>query len=311
MRQACDAGRAGGGRSVTSAAAGMRLAPGPPPGAVPGGPRRAPDAGRGAPSAPRAPPGAAGAPAVSPRCGARGGSRALRLGAARPPCPGWPARRPARGRASERRRHARPALGPAEGPAHARGQRHPTGPVAQGPRRPRPTRGVGATADRPLVAHPGSVGGPARDQSAPRGARPPRAPRLPHPPAHPRDHAPRRGNLRGGRPRCAGPASVGRGRLRSRRARPRGRWPCGTAPRGRGCGQHAPALPSCPTWCAWCGGPPPWAHPSPWRGAVAAMRCAGAARRRRGGHAWRGWGIPAARLGWSRGSSSDDPSPSP
>jgi hypothetical protein len=76
--------------------------------------------------------------------------------------------------------------------------------------RSKPDRHLG-----PLWAHgrPASVGGLARAQQAPSGARPERHAWVPDPPDHPGDDTPRRGHVACGRPRCAvTPARAGRHR---------------------------------------------------------------------------------------------------
>jgi hypothetical protein len=88
------------------------------------------------------------------------------------------------------------------------GQRPPTRSLTHRARRPYPPRDLGDTADRSLMARPGSVGSPASGMSAPRGARPYRHAGLPDPPDHPGDHAPRRGELPCCRPRRVVPPAL-------------------------------------------------------------------------------------------------------
>ena len=204
-RYACPPGRV---RPIDRAAAGVWRARGAPPGALPCRPRGAPAAGGRTPPHPRARPGAAGAPQVHPRGWARGGSRAVFLRSSRPPRPGRRARRAPRRRAPNGGVPAGPALGHAERAAPAGRHRPATVPLAHSARPPGPTRRLVETQALSRVAHPGSVGGPARDVRAPRGARPPRPPTLPHPPDPPGDHAPRRGKLPCRRPRRAVPPAV-------------------------------------------------------------------------------------------------------
>jgi hypothetical protein len=137
----------------------------------------------------------------------------------RPPRPGRRARRAPHRRASDRGFHPGSAVGQAERAADGCHQGLAMLTLAHSARPPGPTRRLVATPDLSLVAHPGNVGGPARDVRAPRGPRPHRPPRLSNPPDHPGDHAPRCGNLPCGRPRRAvPPALAGRDRHESRRS---------------------------------------------------------------------------------------------
>jgi hypothetical protein len=222
-------------RPPDGAAARVRRSRRAAPGAVACRPQGAPDAGGRTPPHPRSRPGAGGPPGLPPGRRARRRPGPVVLRPSGPPRAGWRARRPARVGATARGCHPRSALGPAPCAAAAGRHRTPTLPRAPHARCPCPTRHLVDAADVSLLAHPGSVGRPARDVSAPRGARSPRPPRLPKPPDHLGDHAPRRGHLRCGRPRRPGPTSAGRSRPRWRTSRPRcgGLW--GTVKPDRAC----------------------------------------------------------------------------
>jgi hypothetical protein len=88
-------------RPTVGAAARMRLPHGTTVGAVPCRHRGAPQANRYTPPHPRSCPGAQGAPDVSPRGCAGGGSRPVFLRASRPPRAGWRARRAPRQRTTD------------------------------------------------------------------------------------------------------------------------------------------------------------------------------------------------------------------
>jgi hypothetical protein len=192
-------------RSINGAAAGVRRARRPALRVVPRGHRGAPDVGGRATLDARSCPGAGG-PSDPPAGGwPRGGSGPGFVGPWGPPRPRRRAGGAAPRGATERRGHARSALGPAECAADTGRQRASTLTRAHRLGSPRPPRDVGEAEAPPVGARPQDVGGHARGIHAPRGPRAHRHAGVPDPPDHPGDHAPRRGELPWGRPRRALP----------------------------------------------------------------------------------------------------------
>ena len=184
-------------RSGHAAMANRRRGRGPLPGAVPCWHGPVVKAGGRPPLDPRSGPGAHAAPRCRARGWACGGSGPGFLRPARPPRPGRRAGGAARRRA-------------------APGGWHPGSAVGQTER--------AEPQNRPRVAHPRGVGGPAGDVRAPAGARPHRPLRRPHPPEHLGHPAPRPSQLPGGRAGHVDPAHTGQSRPRWHPSRPRGGW---------------------------------------------------------------------------------------